>query len=108
MVTTAVDELDTTYNAADLSLRTALALANALPGAATISFDPKLDGSTITLSLGELAITDSVTIQGPGSTKLTINAGGNSRIFDVNDNNSQHEHQRRDRRPDAHRRRQRE
>ena len=42
----------------------------------------------IPCSLGELAITDSVTIQGPGSTKLTINAGGNSRIFDVNDNNA--------------------
>ena len=88
VVTTAVDEIETTYNAADLSLRTALALANALPGAQTVSFDPSLNGKTIALSLGELAITDSVTIAGPGTAKLTINAGGQSRIFDVDDSNA--------------------
>jgi parallel beta-helix repeat protein len=88
VVTTGVDELDPTYNAANLSLRTALSLSNALPGATTISFSPSLDGATLNLSLGELPITDSVTIQGPGAGELTINAGGKSRIFDVNDNNS--------------------
>jgi hypothetical protein len=86
VVNTAADELDPTYNAADVSLRTALALANIVPGE-TITFDPKLNGSTLTLSLGELPITDSVTIQGPGSTNLKISAGGQSRIFDVNDDN---------------------
>ena len=88
MVTTADDELDPTYDPNDLSLREAIALANANPGPDTISFDPSLDGSTITLGLGELAITDSVTIQGPGAANLTIDADGQSRIFNVNDGNS--------------------
>jgi len=83
-----VDVTDPTYNATDLSLRMALALANLLPGAATISFAPSLSGSTITLSQGELPISDSVTITGPGSANLKIDAGGKSRIFDINDNNA--------------------
>lgn len=38
-------------------------------------------GSTITLSGSELAITTSVSINGPGATELTINANNASRIF---------------------------
>ena len=86
VVTTAADTPATSYDPTNLSLRTALTLANIAPGATTISFDPKLDGDTLNLTLGELPITDSVTIQGPGSANLKINAGGLSRIFDINDN----------------------
>jgi parallel beta-helix repeat protein len=88
VVTTAVDKLDTSYDLANLSLRDALALANANPDADTISFAPSLSGGTINLSLGELAITDSVTIEGLGATNLTINGNSQSRIFNVDDGNS--------------------
>jgi parallel beta-helix repeat protein len=87
VVTTTLDKLDATYDLANLSLREAIALANANPGADTISFDPSLDGGTISLSLGELAITDSVTIEGPSETLLAINGNSQSRIFDINDGN---------------------
>jgi cyclophilin family peptidyl-prolyl cis-trans isomerase len=85
VVTTTVDKLAPTYDPANLSLREAVALANANPGADTISFAASLDGGTINLSLGELAITDSLTIDGPGATNLTINANNQSRIFQIDD-----------------------
>ncbi|MEZ6130828.1 MAG: Ig-like domain-containing protein [Planctomycetaceae bacterium] len=40
-------------------------------------------GSTILLTSGDIDITESVAILGPGETELTIDAGGNSRIFDI-------------------------
>ncbi len=87
VVTTLVDKLSGTYDPANLSLREALGLANASPTADTISFAPSLDGGTINLSLGELAIANSVTVIGPGAANLTINGNNQSRIFDVNDGN---------------------
>ncbi len=88
MVTSAEDRLDATFDPADLTLRDAIAIANGLAGADTIVFAPSLDGKIITLSLGELAITDSVTIQGPGATNLTIDGDNLSRIFNVDDGNA--------------------
>ena len=85
VVNTLADENDGDYSPGHLSLREAVALANANPMPDTISFDPSLDGGTIHLTLGELAITDSVTILGPGAENLTIDAGNHSRIFDIND-----------------------
>lgn len=49
-----------------------------------IDFAPSLNGQTITLTSGELAITTGVTIEGPGAGQLTISGGKNSRVFDVN------------------------
>ena len=49
-----------------------------------IVFDPSLDGQTIKLTSGELAITTGLTIQGPGAGQLTISGGNNSRVFAVN------------------------
>ncbi len=50
----------------------------------TITFDTKAIGSnTITLSKGELAISDNMTIQGPSASSLTISGGNSSRIFDI-------------------------
>ncbi len=84
-VTTLTDKLDTNYDPANLSLREALALTNSNAGGDnSIWFDSSLDGGTISLSLGEMAITDSVGIEGLGS-GITIDAGGQSRIFNVDD-----------------------
>ena len=55
------------------SLRDAVENANA---GDTIVFDPTLNGQTITLSSGSLNIRGPLTIQGPGSSLLTIDGGG--------------------------------
>lgn len=70
-----------------ISLREAVAAANNsdnIGGPDTINFAPGLTG-TIALdqAFGEFAITDALTIQGPGRDNLTIDAGGNSRIFNI-------------------------
>ena len=64
------------------SLRAAITAANAAAGADTITFDPAVTG-TITLTSGEIAITDSVTISGPGMGALEISGNDASRIFNV-------------------------
>jgi CSLREA domain-containing protein len=58
-------------------------------GIDTITFDPTVFATpqTITLTLGELPITDSLTITGPAAT-LTISGNNASRIFNVDDGNS--------------------
>jgi uncharacterized repeat protein (TIGR01451 family) len=65
------------------SLRQAILDANGAAGADTITFDAALSGSTITLTTGQMQITDSVDIQGPGSANLTIDANEGSRVFYV-------------------------
>jgi hypothetical protein len=62
------------------SLRAAIAKAQS---GDTINFSAKLDGKTIHLSSGELAIAQSLTIAGPGAGSLDIDAGGTSRVFDI-------------------------
>src|SRR5690606_39930607 len=102
VVTTLVDEA---YDASGsdatdgngLSLREAIGLANdnttndAVDGQGqadgdTIVFDPTLAGGQIDLLLSQLAILDDVTIDGSagGAMRITIDAGGNSRIFEIN------------------------
>ena len=56
-----------------------------LPGdySAFVAFDKSLRGETIVLTEGELEITQSVSIQGPGPDLLTIDAGGEERAFAV-------------------------
>ena len=85
IVTTAddvVNDLD-----GETSLREAIAFANSDSDANTITFDASLDGATITLTNGELAITQDVTIDGDrlddGIGDITIDADGNSRVFSV-------------------------
>src|SRR5262249_44366824 len=66
-------------------LRPAIQRAN-VEGGDTINFNTTATGPTIVLTQGELAITASMTISGPGATALTVNgssAGGASRIFDL-------------------------
>ncbi len=66
------------------SLREAITDANALPGADLIEFDAGLIG-TIQLTSGELTIADSTSISGPGAADLSIDAGGLSRVFYIDD-----------------------
>ena len=99
IVDTLVDELDANHSAGDLSLREAITLANGSIGANTIMFAASLTSggpATILLTQGELKITDTLAINGPGMNLLTIDASGNdptpeinnfdgSRIFSIGD-----------------------
>jgi hypothetical protein len=58
-------------------------IIRACPGS-TITFDPSLNGQTITLTSGELLVNKSLTIQGPGANLLTISGNNASRVFNVN------------------------
>src|SRR5580765_6565975 len=62
------------------SLRAAVTSANANPGADTIDFATT---GTITLTSGELVITDSLTINGPGAGALTVSGNHYSRVFEL-------------------------
>jgi len=83
IVDIAADENDGDFTAGDLSLREAIELANDLPGLDRIGFASVLAGQTIATTLGQFDVTDSVTIEGLGADQLTIDASGNSRIFDL-------------------------
>ena len=70
-----------------LSLRLAVKLANVTDGAATITFDSTVFAApqTIALTTGQLELSDAgglLTIDGPAA-GLTIDAGGKSRVFQV-------------------------
>ncbi|HUG66550.1 MAG TPA: choice-of-anchor Q domain-containing protein [Pirellulaceae bacterium] len=83
IVNTLADTVDD--DPAVTSLREAIAAANANNGADIIQFAPNVIG-TITLTSGELAITDSVDIQGPGSGVVAVSANNASRVFNVTAN----------------------
>jgi hypothetical protein len=59
------------------SLRAEIAAANA---GDTITFATSLNGQTITLTSGDLAINKSLTIQGPGAGQLAISGGNTSSV----------------------------
>ncbi|MBI3421628.1 MAG: hypothetical protein HY011_01695 [Acidobacteria bacterium] len=63
------------------------AVANAAAGD-TIDFTGLSLPATITLTSGQIEITKSLTIAGPGARQLTINGGNASRIFLINDGNN--------------------
>jgi hypothetical protein len=65
------------------SLRQAVLAANATPGADTVAFAAGLTG-TVTLSSGEMSITDDLTIGGPGASQLTVSGNHLGRVFRVN------------------------
>jgi len=62
------------------SLRAAVAAANANPGADSIDFATT---GNITLTSGRLNITDSLTLNGPGASALTVSGNQASRVFDI-------------------------
>jgi hypothetical protein len=61
------------------SLRAAVAAAG---NGDTVAFAPGLHG-TITLTSGQLATSNSVTIDGPGANRLSVSGNDASRIFDI-------------------------
>jgi hypothetical protein len=65
------------------TLREAIALANSNPGADTITFLSSTNSTEFDLSLGQMVISDAVTITGNGSIYTVIDAQQNSRIFDI-------------------------
>ncbi len=68
----------------NVSLREALAVANATPGLETIEFSPALSGATIATGGVPYVVNDDVIIVGLGAESLTISGGGASRVFQVN------------------------
>ena len=76
----AVFEVSTLADSGAGSLRQAIADANALAGADTITFQASVTGN-ITLTTGDIDITDSVTIDGPGAAALSVSGNDASRIF---------------------------
>ena len=66
------------------SLRQAITDANATLGLDTIAFSSTVRG-TITLTSGQIQITDALTINGPGANVLAISGNNASRIFQLTD-----------------------
>ena len=73
----------TLADSGDGSLRQAVEMANASPGADKISFDPDLKG-VLTLTTGEIEVTAPLTIFGGG--RITLSGNNASRIFFVSNN----------------------
>jgi Right handed beta helix region len=73
-----------TNNSGVDSLRQAVLDCNALTGTQTISFDPAVfnTAKTITLTSGEMQITDSLQVTG-AKAPVTISGGGSSRAFNI-------------------------
>ena len=86
VVNTTIDGLGSPSG--DLSLRQAINLANVLTGGATIKFNTPIYtvNQTIILTAGQLALTNTtgpITIDGPGSGRLTVSGNDLSRVFQV-------------------------
>src|SRR4051812_31462291 len=79
--------VSTTADSGAGSLRQAIASANASAGADSIEFASGLAGNTITLTTGQLVITDNVTINGDadndGIADITLDGGGTTRLIYV-------------------------
>ncbi|MEL6553932.1 MAG: calcium-binding protein [Cyanobacteria bacterium J06621_11] len=90
-VDTLIDENNGNLDKGNVSLREALA---AVKQGGRITFDQSLANEdtgfgkgVIGLSLGELIIDKSLTIQGLGTEKLTVSGNRQSRVFSINDGN---------------------
>ncbi len=65
------------------SLRDAVLAANTNPAPDTIRFAQAARDGTITLTSGELAITDDLRIDGPGARRLAVSGNDASRVFRI-------------------------
>src|SRR5262249_53906247 len=67
------------------SLRQAAIDANAAAATDTVTFDPAFfaTAKTITLTTGQIDLTDSVAVQGPGATLATVSGNNVNRIFNL-------------------------
>ncbi|MEW6494201.1 MAG: DUF4347 domain-containing protein [Cyanobacteriota bacterium] len=70
------------------TLREAIEEANNQGGKDIIEFDPGLSGQTITLTNGQLEITDDLFINGLSADNLSVSGGNNSRVFLIDDGNN--------------------
>lgn len=68
-----------------ITLREALEITNNNPGADAITFDSSLSGKVITLTAGQLSISDDLLMTGPGRDNLTINGDARSRVLFIDD-----------------------
>jgi hypothetical protein len=87
VVSTTTDVSNGNYAPGDLSLREAVALANATSGPDTITFDPAVFGTAKTITLGttQLLLSDTsgaTTIAGPAA-GVTLRGGGTTRVMQV-------------------------
>ena len=82
VVSTLEDENDGDFSEGNLSLREAIAIADM---GEIITFNSSLSGGTITLTLGELAIEQSLNINGLGANNLIIDGNNQSRVFNIYD-----------------------
>src|SRR5215207_608225 len=69
------------------SLRQAVIDANGVGTNDVIQFQAGLTG-TITLTSGQLTVTDDVDIQGPGAAVISVSGNNASRIFNIDDGNA--------------------
>ncbi|MGD1699258.1 beta strand repeat-containing protein [Dapis sp. BLCC M229] len=92
IVVTTLDDEDDGLLTNGISLREAL---DAIDSGGTITFDSSLAAGTISLENGELAIAESVSIDGDidgdGVGDITIDAQGNSRVLNVDDGDDTNE-----------------
>ena len=75
--------LTVTSPADDGSAGTLRAIIASAGSGDTVNFDLGLAGQTITLTQGELAITQSLNIVGPGADQLAVSGNDASRVFDI-------------------------
>jgi fibronectin-binding autotransporter adhesin len=87
----AVNEFNVDSATTSGSLRWALTQATTTPGNNTVTFDPTVFSvpRTITLTAGELSLSDTntsggVTVTGPGANLLTVSGNDASRVIDIN------------------------
>jgi hypothetical protein len=78
-------EVSNTNDAGPGSLRAAIAVAAATPGTDDIVFSDSVFNvpRTITLTTGELFISSSLNVLGPGANLLTVSGNNSSRVFQV-------------------------
>ena len=86
VISTLEDEDDGDFSDGDLSFREAILIAE---NGNTISFDSNLSGGTLELSLGELTLDKDLVINGLGANNLIIDANQASRIFNINDGDTE-------------------
>ncbi|HEY3837209.1 MAG TPA: CSLREA domain-containing protein [Bryobacteraceae bacterium] len=87
VVTSLADHDDGVAGDTDCTLREAINRANNLTFTQTITFSPGLTG-TLTLSLGELDVTDGINLNGPGARLLAISGNSAGRVFNLSGGSS--------------------
>ena len=88
--TAAVYTVTNTNDSGAGSLRQAVADANGNAGSDTVDFSLGIGSHTITLTSGQIEISDALTLQKPfiGSGNVTVSGNGASRVFDITSSGS--------------------